>query len=44
MLEIVKDDICEMKTRFTVPESELSVSKTVTDNLTKYIKALERKY
>ena len=44
MLKIVKDDICEMKTRFTVPESELSVSKTVTDNLTKYIKALERKY
>ena len=44
MLKIVKDDICEMKIRFTVLESELSVSKTVTDNLTIYIKALERKH
>ena len=34
MLKTVKDDICEMKTKFTSLESELHVSKTVTDNLT----------
>ena len=43
VLKIVKDDICEMKTKFTALESELHVSKTVTDNLTKHIKTLERK-
>ena len=43
MLKTVKDDICELKTKFTVLESELHVSKTITDNLTKYIKTLERK-
>ena len=32
-----------LKTKFTALESELHVSKTVTDNLTKYIKTLERK-
>ena len=39
----LKDDICELKTKFTALESELHVSKTVTDNLTKYIKTLEWK-
>ena len=43
VLKTVKDDICEMKTKFTALESELHVSKTVTDNLTKHIKTLERK-
>ena len=43
VLKTVKDDICERKTRFTALESELYVSKTVTDNLSKYIKTLERK-
>ena len=38
VLKTVKDDICERKTRFTVLEAELYVSKTVTDNLSKYIK------
>ena len=32
-----------MKTKFPALESELHVSKTVTDNLTKYSKTLERK-
>ena len=39
----VKNDICEMKTKVPALESELHVSKTVTGNLTKYIKTLERK-
>ena len=43
MLKTVKNDISEMKTKFTALESELHVSKTVTDNLAKYIKTLERK-
>ena len=43
MLKTVKDDICELKTKFTALESELHVSKTVTDNLTKHIKTLEGK-
>ena len=43
MLKTVKDDICVLKTKFSALESELHVSKTVTDNLTKYIKTLERK-
>ena len=43
MLKTVKDNICELKTKFTALESELQVSKTVTDNVTKCIKTLERK-
>ena len=43
VLKTVKDDICEMKTIFKTLESEFHVSKTVTDNLTKYIKTSERK-
>ena len=43
VLKTVKDDICEMKTKFKTLESEFHVSKTVTDNLTKYIKTSERK-
>ena len=43
MLKTVKHDICERKTRFIPLDSELHVSKMVTDNLTKYIKTLERK-
>ena len=43
VLKAVKDHICEMKTRFTALDSELHVRKTVADNLTKYIKTLERK-
>ena len=33
-----------MKSKFSALESEPPVSKNVTDNLTKYIKTLERKY
>ena len=40
----MKDGISEIKSKFSVLESELLVSKNVTDNLTKYIKILERKY
>ena len=43
MLKTVKDDICELKTKFTALDSNLHVSKMVTDNLTKYIKALGQK-
>ena len=43
MLKTVKDDIFELKTKFTALDSNLHVSKTVTDNLTKYIKTLEQK-
>ena len=35
VLKTVKNDICEMKTKFNVLESELHVRKTVTDNRTK---------
>ena len=42
VLKTVKDDICEMKTKFTALEPELHVSKMVIDNLTKYIKTLEQ--
>ena len=42
MLKTVKDDIYEMKTKFTAEESEPHVSKTITDNLTKHIETLER--
>ena len=44
VLQSLKDDISEMKSKFCVLESELQVSKNVTDNLTKYIKTLEPKY
>ena len=43
MLKTVKDDICLLKTKFRALEAEFHVSKTVTDNLTKYIKTLEQK-
>ena len=43
-LQSLKDDVSEMKSKFNVLESELQVSKNVTDHLTKYIKTLERKY
>ena len=43
-LQPLKDDVSEMKSKFNVLESELQVSKNVTDHLTKYIKTLERKY
>ena len=43
MLKTVKDDICELKTKFTALDSNLHVSKTVIDNLTKYIKTLGQK-
>ena len=43
VLKTVKDDICQMKTKFTALESEFHVSKTVTKYITKYIKTLERK-
>ena len=35
MLKTVKDDVCEPETKFTALQSELHVSKTVTENLTK---------
>ena len=38
MLKTVKDDICELKTKFNTLESEFHVNKTITDNLTIYIK------
>ena len=43
MLKTVKDNICELKTKFTALDSNLHVSKTVIDNLTKYIKTLGQK-
>ena len=43
VLKTVNDNICAMKTKFTALESELHVRKTVTDNLTIYIKTLEQK-
>ena len=44
VLQSLKDGISEIKSKFSVLESELPVSKNVTDNLTKYIKIVERKY
>ena len=38
ILETVKDDICELKTKFYALVSEIHISKTVTYNLSKYIK------
>ena len=43
VLQSRRDDVCEMKSKFSVLESELQVSKNVTDNLTKYIITLECK-
>ena len=43
VLQSLKDDVREIKSKFNVLESELQVSKNVTDNLTKYIKTLECK-
>ena len=43
VLKTVEDNISDMKTKFTALESELHISKKFTDNLTKYIKTLERK-
>ena len=43
LLQSLKDDVSEMKSKFNILESELQVSKNVTDNLTKYIKTLEHK-
>ena len=42
MLKTVKDNMCQLKTKFSALEAELYISKTVTDNLTKYIKTLEQ--
>ena len=44
VLQSLKDDVSEMKSKFNVLESKLQVSKNVTDHLTKYMKTLERKY
>ena len=41
ILETVKDEICELKTKFYALVSEIHISKTVTYNLSKYIKTLE---
>ena len=41
MLKTVKDNICKLEFKSTALESELHVSKTVTDNFTKYVKTLE---
>ena len=43
VLQSLKDNVREIKSKFNVLESELQVSKNVTDNLTKYIKTLECK-
>ena len=43
MLKTVKDDICELKTKFIALKLEVHVSKTIPENLTKYVKTLERK-
>ena len=44
VLQSLKDDVSEMKPKFNVLEFDLQVSKNVTDNLTQYIKILDRKY
>ena len=44
ILETVKDDICELKTKFYALVSEIHICKTVTYNISKYIKTLEWKY
>ena len=42
VLRTVKDDIYELKTKFNVLESELHISKTVTDDLSKNARALSK--
>ena len=42
-LQSLKDGVSEMRSTFNDLESEMQVSKNVTDNLTKYMKTLERK-
>ena len=44
VLQSLKDDVIEMKSKFNVQESERQVSKNFTDNLTQYIKTLELKW
>ena len=44
LLKTVKNEICELKTKFTELELELHVSRTFTHNLTKYNKILEQKF
>ena len=44
VLQSLKDDVIEMKSKFNVQESERQVSKNFTDNLTQYIKTLEPKW
>lgn len=44
VLQSLKDDVIEMKSKFNVQESERQVSKNFADNLTKYIKTLEPKW
>ena len=41
VLQSLKDDVSKMKSKVNVLESELQVSKNVTDSLAKYIKTLE---
>ena len=43
-LKTVKDAICELKIDISTLELELHIRETVTDDLSKYIKTLERKY
>ena len=43
VLQSLKDGGNKMKSKFNVLESELQISKNVTDNLAKYIKTLEDK-
>ena len=38
VLQSLRDDVSKIKSKFNVMECELQVSKSVTDNLTKYIK------
>ena len=42
VLRTVKDDIYELKTKFNALELEIHINETATDNLSKYIKILER--
>ena len=42
MVKAVKNNICELKTKFSVLETQPHISKTATNNLSKYIQFLER--
>ena len=44
ILQSSKDDVCEMNSKFNGLGSELHASKNVPDNLTKYIKTMDRNY